>query len=256
MGIWGNRERLGGCSLLFHVCRILSNTRNFWRCPWRVQKFKIATTQVSTVLVKKAVYRLCYFARAAVKKEHCRVADTYCLRVLEAKAKVKVSAGPWLPLISAGKVLPASSSNPRCCWGHGHVARLLLCSHTCRSTLSSLGVSVLESVLLFSCRHQSCRTGPTLMPSSSLDYICKDYCFWIRSYSQLCVFWVSQSCLTLCNPMDCGLPCSSVHGIFQARILEWVAISFCRIPTQGSNPGLPHCKQTLYHLSHQKSPKY
>ena len=37
---------------------------------------------------------------------------------------------------------------------------------------------------------------------------------------------VPQSCLTLCNPMDCSLPGSSVHGIFQARILEWVAISF------------------------------
>ena len=39
---------------------------------------------------------------------------------------------------------------------------------------------------------------------------------------------VSQSCLTLCNPMDCSLPGFSVHGILQARILEWVAISFSR----------------------------
>ena len=39
---------------------------------------------------------------------------------------------------------------------------------------------------------------------------------------------VTQSCLTLCNPMDCSLPGSSVHGIPQARILEWVAISFSR----------------------------
>ena len=36
---------------------------------------------------------------------------------------------------------------------------------------------------------------------------------------------VTQSCLTLCNPMDCSLPGSSVHGIFQARVLEWVAIA-------------------------------
>ena len=34
----------------------------------------------------------------------------------------------------------------------------------------------------------------------------------------------AQSCPTLCNPMDCNLPGSSVHGIFQARALEWVAI--------------------------------
>ena len=39
---------------------------------------------------------------------------------------------------------------------------------------------------------------------------------------------VTQSCPTLCNPVDCSLPGSSVHGILQARILEWVAISFSR----------------------------
>ena len=39
---------------------------------------------------------------------------------------------------------------------------------------------------------------------------------------------VSQLCLTLCHPMDCSLPGSSVHGILQARILEWDAISFSR----------------------------
>ena len=39
---------------------------------------------------------------------------------------------------------------------------------------------------------------------------------------------VAQSCPTLCNPMDCRPPGSSIHGIFQGRILEWVAISFSR----------------------------
>ena len=39
---------------------------------------------------------------------------------------------------------------------------------------------------------------------------------------------IAQSCLTLCDSMDCSLPGSFVHGIFQARILEWVAISFSR----------------------------
>ena len=52
---------------------------------------------------------------------------------------------------------------------------------------------------------------------------------------------VAQSCPTLCDPMDCSLPGSSVHGIFQAVVLEWIAISFSReiFLTQGSNPGLP-----------------
>ena len=39
---------------------------------------------------------------------------------------------------------------------------------------------------------------------------------------------VAQSCLTLCDPIDWGLPGSSVHGIFQAIVLEWIAISFSR----------------------------
>ena len=62
---------------------------------------------------------------------------------------------------------------------------------------------------------------------------------------------VTQSRLTLCDPMDCNPPGTSVHGILLAIILEWVAISFSRVivPTQGSNPGLLHCRQVLYHLS-------
>ena len=43
---------------------------------------------------------------------------------------------------------------------------------------------------------------------------------------------VAQSCLTLCNPMDYSLPSYSVHRIFQARILEWIAISFSRVSSQ------------------------
>ena len=39
---------------------------------------------------------------------------------------------------------------------------------------------------------------------------------------------VAQSCLTLTDPMDCSLQDSSIHGIFQAKVLEWVAIAFSR----------------------------
>ena len=63
---------------------------------------------------------------------------------------------------------------------------------------------------------------------------------------------VAQSCPTLCDPMVCSLPRSSIHGIFQARTLEWVAIYFSKgssQPREGSNPGLWHCRQTLYRLS-------
>ena len=60
---------------------------------------------------------------------------------------------------------------------------------------------------------------------------------------------VTRSCPTLCNPMD-----YRVHGILQARILEWVAFLQGIFPTQGSNPGLPSCKWIIYHLSHKGSP--
>ena len=43
-----------------------------------------------------------------------------------------------------------------------------------------------------------------------------------------CCCLVAKSCLTLCDPMDYSLPCSSVHGISQARILKWVAVSFLK----------------------------
>ena len=53
---------------------------------------------------------------------------------------------------------------------------------------------------------------------------------------------------SLQHPMDCSSPGFSVHGICQARILEWVAIPFSRgiFPTQGSNMGLPYCMWILY----------
>ena len=68
----------------------------------------------------------------------------------------------------------------------------------------------------------------------------------------MCEVKVSQSCLTLCDRMDCR-----VHGILQVRILEWVSCSLLQgiLQTQGLNPGLPHCRQILYHLSHQGSPR-
>ena len=49
---------------------------------------------------------------------------------------------------------------------------------------------------------------------------------------------VAELCLTLCDSMDCSPPGSSVHGILQARILEWVAMPFSRgSPNQGTEPG-------------------
>ena len=61
---------------------------------------------------------------------------------------------------------------------------------------------------------------------------------------------VAQSCLTLCDPVDCSPPGSSIHGISQAKILEWVAISFSRGSSRRRDLklGLLHCRQILYLL--------
>ena len=57
---------------------------------------------------------------------------------------------------------------------------------------------------------------------------------------------VAKLCPTLRDPMDCKLPGSSVHGILQARILEWVAISFSRdLPNPGIEPGSPALQADL-----------
>ena len=62
----------------------------------------------------------------------------------------------------------------------------------------------------------------------------------------------TQLCPTLCDHMD-----YTVHGILQARILEWVAIPFFHgiCPMQGLDPRLLHCRRILYQLSHKGSPR-
>ena len=68
---------------------------------------------------------------------------------------------------------------------------------------------------------------------------------------------VTQSCPTLCEPIDCSPPDSSVHGDSSGKntgvgchaLLQGI------FSTQGSNPGLPHCRRILYHLTHQGSPR-
>ena len=63
-----------------------------------------------------------------------------------------------------------------------------------------------------------------------------------------CCFLVAKPCPTLCDPMDCSPLGFSVHGISQARILEWVAITFSE---RSSQPRSPALLEILYCLSHQ-----
>ena len=65
------------------------------------------------------------------------------------------------------------------------------------------------------------------------------------------------SSVHLCYPMDCRLPCSSVHGDSPGKNIGGCCHDLLHgiFPTQGLNPGVPHCRQILYHLSHQGSPR-
>ena len=73
--------------------------------------------------------------------------------------------------------------------------------------------------------------------------------------AMLCL--VTQLCLTLCNPVDCSWPGSFVHGGSPGKNIGVGCHAFLQeiFPTQGSNPGLPHCRWILYQLSHQGSPR-
>ena len=66
---------------------------------------------------------------------------------------------------------------------------------------------------------------------------------------------VAQLCLTLCNPIDCSLPGSTVHGDSPGKNTRVGSHSHLQgiFPIQGWNPGLLHCRQILYPLSHQGS---
>ena len=91
------------------------------------------------------------------------------------------------------------------------------------STLSSLVTSrfCLYAQLLW--------TWLSLSPSGPQLHFCP---YPLHPVLACCCCLAFKLCPTLCNPVDCSLPGSSVHGIFQVRILEWVAISFSRRNSQ------------------------
>ena len=91
---------------------------------------------------------------------------------------------------------------------------------------------------------------PTYLTYMQRVCVCVDVCVcvWIC----VCVGWVVRSCPTLCNPMDCSPPGSSVNGVFQARIQEWVAIFSSRWSPQTRDQTRIYCgscigRQIFYH---------
>ena len=80
------------------------------------------------------------------------------------------------------------------------------------------------------------------------------YFYIVLSIVCLSVFVCAQSCLTLCKPMDSSPPGSSLHGILQARILEWVAISFSRGSSQLRNQPMSSVSPSLQALKADSLP--
>ena len=75
-----------------------------------------------------------------------------------------------------------------------------------------------------------CQSLPTLTPKPINFWfkVNQSFCWWSAPLRSQCCCFVSMSCPTVWDPMDCSTPGSSVPGIFQASILEWVAVSFSR----------------------------
>ena len=92
---------------------------------------------------------------------------------------------------------------------------------------------------LWACRSTCSSHAPSLIPLSG---------------RAVCL--VAQLCPTLCNPMDCSLPDSSVHGGSPGKNTGVGCHALCQgiFPTQGSNPSLLHCRRILYPQRHQGSP--
>ena len=124
----------------------------------------------------------------------------------------------------------------------GLMCRFLLDMH--------LGIEILDSGLLYMLFHRYWKASQ----SESTNLYSYQQCFYSLSFSVVHAKSF-QLCLTLCNPVDCSPPGSSVHGILQARILEWGAMPF----SGGSSPlrdrtriSYVFCigRRVLYHQRH------
>ena len=93
--------------------------------------------------------------------------------------------------------------------------------------------------------------SPGNLPNPGIKPLFKIFC--VRPRGVCVLVLVTQSCPTLCDPIDCRQPASSVHGILHARIARVGCHSLLQgiFPIQGLNPHFLYRMQILYHLSHQ-----
>ena len=99
------------------------------------------------------------------------------------------------------------------------------------------------------------RAGNYTLPSHSCSQETTPWSGQLENIPRLCLCLVTQSCLTLCDPMDCSPPGSSVHGDSPGKTTRVGCHVLLQgiFPTQGLNPGLPRCRWTLYHLNHKRN---
>ena len=114
------------------------------------------------------------------------------------------------------------------------------------------GQNTLSKIQLLPDPHSS--SGFTVLLKSMSKYFWKVWAFSFAWCVVLCL--LIQLCPTLCGPMDCSLPGSSIHGDSPGKNTRVDCHDLLQgiFPTQGLNPGLPHCRQILYHLNHQGNP--
>ena len=155
--------------------------------------------------------------------------------------------------------LPCPSPSPGACsnscplsrWCHPTILSSVIPFSSCLQSLPASGSFLMSLTLtdLYVIQKQGGPVQETKLPThkiqrdtSNKKYIHAEVCKSVKAP-------VAQSCLTLCDPMDYSPPGFSVHGILQARILEWAAIPFSKgiFLTQGRNSGNLHCRWILYH---------
>ena len=156
--------------------------------------------------------------------------------------------------------LPSCSSYPWCPFRGLYQEHTFPVLHQAyQSPLTPMMVSTSVSLCSFLIALVDCSQNEAALKSESWDFLtiqCPVLVLLKKIYvynGHACA--CSQSCLTLCNPMDCSLPGSSVLGV--SRQEYWSGLPFILqgiFPTQGSNAHLLHCRKTIrYRLSHQGS---
>ena len=130
-------------------------------------------------------------------------------------------------------IAPTPLPDAQCPWGCVCVSvSVVVCAHVCvfdflpSNSAKSLRTESMDHVLLCFSWIPHCFPEKNLTQNKRLALNMR---FKHALNMHTCVHVCAQSCPALCHPMDCSLPSSSVCGIFQARMLEWVAISFSRI---------------------------